>query len=183
MAAKTSEKFYLDPIDELDDVLDDTWRTLCHYFDAGGELPDIRSLFMEAELANPRRATETVIANMLFDLAESICRFSPWYTKPSRAFGFSVIRDFKTKSVRCMLAPEAAQKWEALIEPLAASIRKNLGVIQAMLYVENMVGDDRANECVTAKCGCFPPHTIKVNKTALEKMEIYCSVCKLPFRL
>ncbi|HSG42838.1 MAG TPA: hypothetical protein VLA72_06765 [Anaerolineales bacterium] len=182
MAAKTSKKFYLDPINELDHVLDHTWRILCYYFDAGGNLPDIQSLFMGAELTNPRRATETVIANMIFDLAESICRFSPWYTKPTRAFGISVIRDLETKSVRCVLAPEAAQKWADLIEPLATSIQKNLGVIQAILYVENMVGDDPDDVCVTVKCGCIPQHTINVSKSALEKTKIYCNICKLPFR-
>lgn len=181
MVAKITEKFYLDPIEELDETLGDTWRALCDYFDACGELPDIRSLFMGVDFSRSRQAAEIVIANMLLDLSENISRFSPWYTRPSRAFGFSIIRDSQTRNVWCVLASEAVQKWEALIQPLSVAIRQNIGVIQAMIYVEKLIGDDPEDECVTARCECCPPHTIRVKKSALAKTEIFCSVCMMPF--
>lgn len=181
MVPQIVEKFYLEPIEELDEALEMTWRVLCDYFVAGGELPDIQTLFAGVNLARPREAAETVLANMLFEVAETICRFSPWYTKPTRAFGISVLRDCKTNSVRCILAPEAAQKWEKLLGPLALSIRQNLAVIQATIYVENLAGEPREDECVTAKCGCCPPNVIRINRSALEKTAVYCSVCQMPF--
>lgn len=182
MVPNNSEKLYLDPIEELDDTLDHTWRMLCDYYDGGGELPDIQALFCGADIAIPEQAAEIVIANMLTDIIDSIGRFSPWYTKPARAFGLRAIRDMKTKCIRWVLAPEAIQKWEELIEPLADSIRQNSGVIQAMLYVESLMNDaPHQDECVTARCNCHPPHIIRLKKTALDGMEIYCNVCKYPF--
>lgn len=182
MVPKNSERLYLDPIEELDETLEHIWRTLCDYYDVSGELPDIRSLFNDADVAMPEQAAEMVIANMLTDMISCIGRFSPWYTKPARAFGLSAIRDIRTKCIRWVLAPEAVQKWEDLIEPLTASIRQNSGLIQAMLYVERLMDDaPHRDECVTATCGCLPPHTIRVNKAVLDKMDIYCNVCKLPF--
>ena len=181
MASTNAGKTYLDPTDELDGYLKYIWRTLCDYFVACGELPDLRSLFMGADLGRSREAAETVMANMLFDLMECISRFSPWYTKPCGAFGIRVSRDLETKTVRRVLESEAIQQWDKLIRPLTMLIRQNSGVIQAMLYVENLVGDDPEDECVTARCGCCPPHTIRLNRSILEKMAVYCSVCRLPF--
>ena len=182
MVPNNTEKLYLDPIEELDETLEHTWRTLCDYFDAGGELPDVQTLFNGADVTMPGQAAEMVIANMLLDMVECISRFSPWYTKPARTFGLSAIRDIKTNCIRWVLAPEAAQKWEDLIEPLAESIRQNSGLIQAMLYVESLMGGaSHDDECVTATCSCLPPNAIRVNKSVMEKMEIYCNVCKLPF--
>ena len=182
MVPNNFEKLYLDPIDELDEILEHTWRTLCDYYDVGGELPGVQSLFNGADITIPNQAAEIVIANMLTDIVCSIGRFSPWYTKPARAFGLSAIRDGKTKCIRWVLAPEATQKWEELIDPLADSIHQNSGLVQAMLYVESLMEDlPHQIACVTARCNCLPPHTIKVNKSVLDKMEIYCNVCKQPF--
>lgn len=181
MVPNISEIFYLEPIEELDETLECTWRALCDYFVAGGDIPDIQTLFTGVNLARSREAAETVLANMLFELAETICRFSPWYTKPTRAFGISVLRDSKTNCLRCVLAPEAAQKWEKLLGPLSLCIKQNLAVIQATIYIENLAGQEREDECVTAKCGCCPPHVIRINRSALEKTAVYCSVCQLPF--
>jgi len=182
MVPNNSEKLYLDPIEELDETLDHTWRTLCDYYDVGGVLPDVQSLFYGADVTIHRHAAEMVIANMLTDVVGSIGRFSPWYTKPARAFGLNAIRDIRTNCIRWILAPEAIQKWEELIEPLSSLIRQNSGLIQAMLYVESLMGEaSQENECVTATCNCLPSHTIKVKKSVLEKVEIYCNVCKQPF--
>jgi hypothetical protein len=182
MVPNNFEKLYLDPIEELDDILDHTWRTLCDYYDAGGELPDIQSLFYRADVTTPGQAAEIVIANMLLEVVDGISRFSPWYTKPARAFGLRAIRETITKCTRWRLAPEAIQKWQALIEPLADSIRQNSGAIQAMLYVESLMGSlHYQDECVTARCNCQPPHIIRLKKSALDGMKIYCSVCGQPF--
>jgi len=182
MVPNKSEKLYLDPIEKLDDALEHTWRTLCDYYDVGDEIPGIQSLFNGADVTIPKQAAKIVIANMLTEVVGSIGRFSPWYTKPARVFGLSAIRDMKTKCIRWVLAPEATQKWEEVIELLADLINQNNGLIQAMLYVESLMGSaSHQDECVTALCRCLPPHAIKVNKSVLDKMEIFCNICKLPF--
>jgi hypothetical protein len=182
MIPKKPEKLFIDPADELDETLEHTWRTLCDYYDSSGELPQMQTLFEGTDVTMPRQAAETVIANMLFDLAEDIHRFSPWYTKPPRTFGISVARDIMMNSVRCLLAPEAIQKWGILIEPLAISIRQNIGFIQAALYVGILMGDmSCSDDVITASCSCLPPHIIRANKSGLDKMEICCNNCKQPF--
>lgn len=182
MVPKNSEKLYLDPIEELDEALEHTWWTLCDYYDAGGELPDVQSLFDGADFTISTQAAEIVIANMLTEIVDSVGRFSAWYTKPARAFGLNAIRDIKKKYIRWVLAPEATQKWEVLIESLAGSIRQNSGLIQAILYVESLMDSaPPRDESTTARCRCLPHHTIRLNKSVLEKMEIYCNVCKQPF--
>lgn len=182
MVPNNSDKLYLDPIEELDDSLEHTWQTLCDYFDVGGELPEILCLFNGVNVTMPQQAAEIVVANMLTDMIGNIGRFSPWYIKPARAFGLNAIRDMQTNCIRWLLAPEAIQKWEDVIGVLAELIQRNSGLIQAMLYVEKLMGDAQdEDECVTARCRCLPPHTIRVNKIVLEKMEVYCNVCKYPF--
>lgn len=182
MVPEIQKTLFLDPIEELDENLAQAWRVLGDYFDASGEMPGVLFLFEGVDIRMPDHAAEMVIANMLTDLIELISRFSPWYTRPARAFGLCTIRDMKSNCIRWVLAPEAVQKWESLILPLADSIERNSGFIQAMLYVERLMADESEREgCVTAQCSCLPPHTIQVNKTVLDKMEIYCNVCKLPF--
>jgi len=182
MVPNNFEKLYLDPIEELDECLDHTWRVLCDHFDADGELADIQVLFDGTDTTMPNKAAEIIIANMLIEIVGNIGRFSPWYTKPARAFGLSTIRDIKTNCIRWILAPEAIQKWQTLITPLAGSIYQNSGLIQAMLYVENLMGGaPNQDDCRIASCSCLPSHTIRVKKSVLDKMEIYCNVCKQPF--
>jgi len=182
MVPNNFEKLYLDPIDELDEGLDYTWRILCDYYDVDGELPDIQVLFDGTDTTMSNEAAEIVIANMLIEIVGNIGRFSPWYTKPARAFGLSTIREAKTKCIRWILAPEAIQKWQMLITSLADSIYQNSGLIQAMLYVENLMGGiSNQDDCMIASCSCLPSHTIRVKKSVLDKMEIYCNVCKQPF--
>lgn len=182
MALNHSDKVFLDPIEELDETLNHTWRTLCGYYDADGELPDVQSLFSGTDIAISRQAAEIAIANMLMDIVDRIGRFSPWYTKPARVFGLCAVHTMRTQCLRWVLAPEAVQKWEELIVPLAASIRQNSGLIQAMLYVESLTSGERCqDEYVNARCRCLPSHSIKVNRSILEEIEIYCNVCKKPF--
>ena len=111
MGPITSEQISIDPTEVLEETLEHTWRTLCAYYDAGGELPEMRALLDGADVTIPRQAAEIALANMLVDLVESISRFSPWYTKPARAFGIQIVRDAVTKRVRFVLAPEALQQW------------------------------------------------------------------------
>jgi len=47
MVPNNFEKLYLDPIDELDEGLDYTWRMLCDYYDVDGELPEIQVLYFQ----------------------------------------------------------------------------------------------------------------------------------------
>lgn len=172
----------IDPVEVFEGLLERAWHTLCETYDAYGNLPDMKTLFDGADLKIPKQAAEIVIVNMLMDISESISRFSPWYTKPARSFGITSIRDFKTNSVRWFLAPEAVQKWETIINPLSVAIRKNSGLIRAVIFVDELM-DQAASEdpCIVARCGCLPPRAIQIKQSILDQANIVCESCMQPF--
>jgi hypothetical protein len=109
-------------------------------------------------------------------------RFSPWYKQPARSFGLTSARDPLTQRTRWLLAPEAAQRWQEVLEPLTGVIRKYSGLIRAMLLVDDLMGDLPVNDpCVMAHCTCWPPRAIQLRKSVLEKAEIVCDECLQPF--
>jgi hypothetical protein len=172
----------LDPVEMLNDVLEQVWHTLCCSYDATGDLPDIKTLFDGADLSKPFQAAKVVIANMLLEMMENIGRFSPWYTRPARVFGLTSLRDPLTKRNRWMLAPEAVQKWDSVLERLTVAIEKNYSLIQAMVYVEGLMEDcEPGDTWVIARCQCHPPRSIQVTRAVLEKAEIVCDACMHPF--
>lgn len=178
----TNQDMTLDPVQMLNDVLEQIWHTLCCSYDATGNLPDAKMLFERADLNKPFQAAKTVIANMLLEMMESIGRFSPWYTQPARAFGLTSIRDPVSDNTRWMLAPEAVQKWGEILDHLAAAIEKNYSLIQAIVYVEGLMEEAAPGDTwVIARCSCQPPRTIQVTTLVLEKAEILCDSCMQPF--
>ncbi len=171
-----------DSVDLLNNLLEQVWHNLCCTYDATADLPEIKTLFAGAELSKSFQAAKTVIANMLLEVMESVGRFSPWYTRPARAFGLTSIRDLATNQSRWMLAPEAVQKWQDTLKRLSVAIEKNYSLIQAMILVEGLMDDVHPGDLwVIARCSCSPPRTIQVTQSVLEKAEILCDACLQPF--
>ena len=172
----------VDPVEMFERVLEHAWQILKEAFDAYGSLPEIQTLFEGTDLTMPKQAAELVLVNMLLEISESISRFSPWYTKPARSFGIISIRDPKTNCIRRSLAPEAIQKWSTLITQLAVSIRKNSGLIHAVILVDGLMGNASSEDpCIIAHCGCMPPRTIQIKQSILDQAYIFCESCRQPF--
>jgi hypothetical protein len=167
----------VDPVEVLWETIERAWTAICHTYDVTACLPDMQTLFAQVNLSNPNLAAEAVLVVMLQEVVESIGRFSPWYKQPARAFGLTSTRDTKTNRVKWMLAPEAVQRWQGLIAPLADVIRKYSGLIRAMVLVDDLMADIDSDPCITARCGCTPPNTIQLRKSVLEKTEILCEKC------
>lgn len=168
--------------EDLLDVLERTWRAVAHEYDVSAELPDMQTLFDGADLVEPCRAAEIVMANMLMEVMESVGRFSAWYTVPGRAFGLLALRDRATNRLQRMLAPEAVKHWAALLGPLAAAIQKNVGLILATQVVDDLIGQSHEPDpCVMARCGCVPPHLILTTRSSLTGAGVICERCHSAF--
>jgi len=172
----------LDPVEMLGDLLEQIWHTICCSFDSAGGLPDIKTLFEQADLSEPPQAAKKVIANMLLEAMENVGRFSPWYTRPTRAFGLISIREPVSNHSQWMLAPEAIQKWQDQLDRLSIAIEKNYSLLRAMILVEGLMGGETSQEpLIIARCGCNPPRTIQLTQSVLDKAEILCDSCMQPF--
>jgi hypothetical protein len=177
MAQINSTDKIKDPVDALNECLECAWSTLCETYDASACLPNIVVLFDQVKFANPQQAAEAVLVNMLLEVIECICRFSPWYSKPARIFGLNSVRDTVTNRMYWVLAPEAAQKWAGLLDPLSNLIMKYSGLINALLLGERWGGSEDDDPNVTACCGCIPPRVIQVRRSILIKEKIICDRC------
>ena len=124
----------------------------------------------------------TYALSMLQEVMEAVGRFSPWYKQPTRAFGLTSVRDPSSLRAHWLLAPEAAQRWGDILEQLCGVIRRYSGLIQAMLLVDDLMGDISGDDpCVTARCACWPPRSVQLRKSVLDKAEIICENCLQPF--
>ncbi len=173
------------PVEVLDDLLERAWGSVCDCYDVTEDLPDLQTLFAGVNLADPWRAAEVVLANMLVEVVDSTHRFSPWYRMPARAFGLIRVREATTERTRWMLAPEAVQRWQHLIEPMATAIRMNTALIQATQVVEDAIRrrlPGEATGCVVARCDCVPRRTILVSWSILDQSEVLCGDCHQPYR-
>lgn len=171
-------------VDTLDEVLDETWRTLCSAYDVSGDLPDIETLFEGGDLADSYQAAEAVVVNMLTEIIEIVGRFSPWYTKPARAFGLINIREQTCNRVRWILAPEAAQRWQSHLQALVFAIEGTTGLLEATLLVGKLMRRAPLDDpCVTAACNCIPRRVILINKSFLDCQRIICRDCEQPFQI
>ncbi len=186
-----------DPVEQLNDVLQRTWYLLCCTYDATAALPDFKTLFCGASIPVTFQISQSVLVNMLLEVMENIGRFSPWYTRPARAFGLLEMRGTavtqkpensnrrfaKSASHTWILAPEAVMKWQPALAELSQVIEAEYPFIQAMLLVEDLMDRvEPGDEWVSAHCRCNPPREIQVTKEILDKGDIRCDTCLLPFR-
>jgi hypothetical protein len=177
MAPIQSSEQIFDPVEALVDTLEHAWQELCDAYDVSSCLPDLQTLFAEADLSCPEHAAGAVVTAMLLEVTECVGRFSPWYKMPARAFGLVSVQNSKTRRNRWILAPEAQQRWETLLEPITDIVSKYSGLIQAMVLVDDLMQDIPGDPCITARCQCSPPHNIQIRKSVLEKAEILCHQC------
>lgn len=166
-----------DPVEVLREAIECAWEAVCNSYDVTACLPEMQTLFATVNLSRPNQAAEAVLTIMLQEVIESVGRFSPWYKQPARAFGLTSTRDIRSNRVKWLLAPEAVQRWEAVLSPLTSAIRKYRGLIRAMVLVDDLMADIEADPCIIATCQCDPPHTIQIRKSVLEKAEILCERC------
>ena len=172
----------LDPIEMLNETVERAWIELCRAFDVTACLPETQTLFEDADLSRPNQAAEAVLAAMLLEVVESVGRFSPWYKMPARAFGLTSMREGKAGRLRWILAPEAVQRWQGVLEPLNTVIRKYSGLIQALVLVDDLMQDIPGDPCITACCNCMPPRAIYIRQSVLVKAEIICESCLQPYK-
>jgi hypothetical protein len=181
MVPKTKLDSTTNPIDLLDNTLEQTWETLCAAYEVSTDLPNTQNLFANATLKTPPKAAETVFVNMLTEVIENVGRFSPWYKQPARAYGLVSLRDPITGHSRWLLAPEALQRWQVTLQTLTQAIKLNNGLIQATLLVENFADGELNDPQVIAQCNCYPPKRIQINMSILDKTAIICDKCQQPF--
>jgi hypothetical protein len=181
VADETAERA-IDPVEALHASLERAWWCLSQAYDTTTSMPDLSSLFAGVDLSRPEQAAQAVVVSMLQEVMEAVGRFSPWYKQPARAFGLTSVREPLSLRSYWLLAPEAAQRWRDILEQLSGVIRRYSGLIQAMLLVEDLMGDISADDpCVTARCACWPPRTVQLRKSVLDKAEIICENCSQPF--
>lgn len=178
--ANTLDQIF-DPVEALNQTLENAWLAVCRAYDVSACLPEIQTLFTGADLAKPKQAAQSVLVAMLLEVIECAGRFSPWYKLPARAFGLASVSEPGAGAPRWVLAPEAVQRWQESLLPLAQIVGKYSGLIQAMILVDDLMQDLPGDPCVTAQCGCTPPHTIQIRRSVLEKTLITCHTCMQPF--
>ncbi len=172
-----------DPAEFLDDVLGRIWQTISCTYDSGGCLPDVKTLFANVDISKPFQAAKMVLAHMILEAMENVSRFSPWYTRPARAFGLISMIDPYDGQKCWMLASEAILKWSAALERLAKAIDQNYSLIRAMVLVEDLLEHAEAGEpWLLATCACNPPRAIQVTASVLREGKIICDTCLQPFQ-
>ena len=182
MVAATPPQTTIDPIDLLDSTLEEAWRAICVSFDVSTKIPGLRTLFCQADLTVPNQAAESVIVSMILEVIENVDRFSPWFTRPARAYGLVSIRDGLSKRFKWVLAPESIRCWRDHIEKLRIAIKKNSGLILASLLVDQLAMKELSDDPqITAQCNCYPPKVIRINERVLCKTSIVCDDCNYPF--
>jgi len=168
----------LDPARLVQESLEEVWVEICRAYNISADLPELEVVFAGVDLRSAESAAETVLVNMLDEVIDSVGRFSPWYTKPARAFGLTSFRDKTSRKVVWMLAPEALQRWCHSLERLAELIEKNSGLIQAFLLVNDLLSNEENGDVVIlAQCRCQPPRAIKIKRSVLSLAEIHCNAC------
>jgi hypothetical protein len=171
------------PMNNIEDfygVLEFAWETLSAEFDIDEALPDIKYLFMGADMEDSVLAAETVVINMLTEITERVHRFSPWYRCPARAFGLISLRDPKTHRISWKLAPEATQKWQKILEPIECEIAYKASLISMMMTIDEIELNPH-EESVLVVCECLPPKELLVNQSFLSKEGIICNCCHQKF--
>jgi hypothetical protein len=171
-----------DPIETLNASLERAWVAVCDAYDVSASMPDLRTLFAEADLSQPEQAAQAALVAMLMEVMESVSRFSPWYKQPARAFGLTCLRDVLTQRPLWRLAPEAIQRWQDILAQLSLLIARYSGLIRALVLVDDLMKEMDEDPCVIARCACQPPRSIQLRRSVLSKAEIICELCLQPFR-
>jgi len=168
--------------DELLQTMQMIWRELCVTYDVIAPIPEMSILFEGARLNRPYDVAEQILANMLTEIIEHIDRFSPWYTKPSAAFGLMTKASRTDSRVEWGLTAVAHQKWWQTIDRMSTLIEENANLIRAMVLVDGLITAVSSEDTrILAQCHCIPARYIRVRPSIITKSKIICDVCDQPF--
>jgi hypothetical protein len=173
---------FLDPVETLNLLVEEIWSKLCSIYDVIAAVPDVQTIFRRVDLDCPEEAAQIILANMLIEIIERISRFSPWYTKPARAFGLVSFRQPLGAHAEWFLAPEAAQKYRDYWYPAAQVISQNRAMIKAALLIDRFMEQIPADEpYVMVTCACAPQRKIRVKESIRDSVSLICDECNQPF--
>jgi len=182
MVLQENQSKCYDPVDELNRLVEDIWLKLCKVYDVIAAVPDVQTVFNRVDLNCPEEAAQIILANMLIEIIERISRFSPWYTKPARAFGLVSFRQPVGGQSEWFLAPEASQKNRDLWLPLSQVISQNHAMIRAALLINQLMDKIPVSEpYVMISCACAPRRKIQVKESIKDSLALICDECKQPF--
>jgi hypothetical protein len=168
----------VDPIETVEATIHDAWEALCQAYEVNACGPDFQYLLRGVDLSNAEQAAQELVASMLLDIMENVGRFSPWYRMPARAFGVFSVREATTNQIHWLLAPEARQKWSALLGNLSNLLERYNGLIRAMVMVDSLMDAAPEDPCMAATCACDPPRVIYMRKSVLDQVTIICDSCQ-----
>jgi hypothetical protein len=172
----------LDPVEALNQLVEEIWTKLCSIYDVIAAVPDVQTIFSRVDLDCPEEAAQIILANMLIEIIERVSRFSPWYTKPARAFGLVSFRQPMSSHAEWFLAPEAAQKYRDYWYPAAEMISQNPALIKAALLIDRLMDQIPASEpYVMISCACAPQRKIRIKESIRDSVSVICDECKQPF--
>jgi hypothetical protein len=164
--------------------LEEVWQRVCVYYDVSADMPGMHDLFAGAPLNAPARAAEAVMVNMITEVMQWVCRFSPWYTKPAQAYGLAMVRSSPQAPARWRLTAEATCRWRAALDALDCEVSQSRSTIQMLMMLDELIEDVPGSEiCVPATCACTPPRVILIVPSVLHKNEIICDECCAVFRV
>lgn len=171
----------IEPVEVINQALEDAWAELCQYYGVTGSLPDLQDLFYRVNLAEPDQAAEDIVVSMLQEVTEQVGRFSSWYKQPARTFGLTSVSDRRTNQTKWMLAQEALLQWHSILERLTRVIERYGGLIEALVLVADLIEELPDDPCVVVQCNCYPALTIQLRKSVFDQAHIICRQCQHPF--
>lgn len=170
-----------DSLEYFDRVVDQAWDQISTTYDVHAPCPTIESLFRKVNICSPSEAAEKVVTNMLLETVEKVDRYSNWYTKPACEFGLTSVWNCEEKCHQWILTMEAYIRWISVIHNIQTVIKKNKGVLQGIMLVDELMNEEKTERCVVAHCGCIPPRFIKIKVSMLDEANIVCDACQHPF--
>ena len=169
-------------MEDLFNVLGEAWTQITAAYDVHAEFPEIKTVFRGAHHPDPCISAEMIVRNLISEVTQLVHRFSPWYTQPARAFGLVSYRDPVTHRNNWRLAPEAVQKWEGLIDRIAAELYQKNGLVEAVLFIDQLdILEEESSESVVAVCECTPPKELLIKRIFLDQGAIICRECEERF--
>ena len=122
-------------------ALQAVWERVCNRYDVIADMPTMDELFAGASLDAPPCAAETVLVNMITEVMQWVCRFSPWYSKPAHAYGLAMVRRGPQAPARWKLTAEATCYWRADLDTLAQEVARERGTIQMLIMLDELMQD------------------------------------------
>lgn len=172
----------IDPYEVFNDAVQYAWGKVAQSYDVFSCQPENEILFDEIEWSEPIQAAQALLVNMLGEVMEKVSRFSPWYKKPARAFGLTALPRLTDQRTYWMLAPEAVQRWQPILQILAETIRMNSGLLQATLFVDQLMFEPEEDDpFIVAGCRCEPQQKIRLRRSVMARAELTCETCKHTF--